>query len=113
MAARALRAIHHAATLTRSSFRRDCFCALLAALAAGRTLNERRGGREAKHRTSSTADVINPRSAAKPWAEAVFTLRHRLLPLMTLGIALIANAIWIGFLGYWLGFLECWLVTLF
>jgi hypothetical protein len=48
----------------------------------------------------TTADV-NPQSPAKPRVGR-FGLQHRVLPLMSLGIALIANAIWIGFLGYWL-----------
>jgi hypothetical protein len=38
----------------------------------------------------------------KPMGSAVLTLLHRLWPLTSVGIALLANAIWIGFLGYWL-----------
>jgi uncharacterized membrane protein YccF (DUF307 family) len=41
-------------------------------------------------------------TALKPLSSAAFTLRHRVWPWMCVGIALIANAIWIVFLGYWL-----------
>jgi hypothetical protein len=41
-------------------------------------------------------------SAPKPLSSAALTLLRRVWPLTCVGIALIANAIWIGFLGYWL-----------
>ena len=48
-----------------------------------------------------TTDV-NLQSLANSRVGALFGLRHRVLPFMSLGIAIIANAIWVGFLGYWL-----------
>jgi hypothetical protein len=39
-------------------------------------------------------------TAPKPSSNAVFTLLRQAWPLTAVGIALMANAIWIGFLGY-------------
>jgi hypothetical protein len=38
-------------------------------------------------------------SAPNPGTSVLLTLRHRVWPTTCLGIALIVNAIWIGFLG--------------
>lgn len=40
------------------------------------------------------------KSAPKPGTGLLLTLRHRVWPATCLSMALIANAIWIGLLGY-------------
>ena len=39
-------------------------------------------------------------SAPKPGTSVLLTLRHRVWPATCLGMALVANAIWIGLLAY-------------
>jgi hypothetical protein len=54
----------------------------------------------------TTTDVrlnsYRKQTTPKPMGSAALALLHRLWPLTSVGIALLANAIWIGFLGYWL-----------
>jgi len=49
-----------------------------------------------------SSNSCGEQSAPKPLSSAALTLLRRVWPLTCVGIALIANAIWIGFLGYWL-----------
>ena len=48
----------------------------------------------------TTVNSYGEATAPKPSSNAVFTLLHRAWPLMAGGVALVANAIWIGLLGY-------------
>jgi hypothetical protein len=49
-----------------------------------------------------SSNFCGEQSAPKPLSSAALTLLRRVWPLTCVGIALVANAIWVGFLGYWL-----------
>jgi hypothetical protein len=48
----------------------------------------------------TTVNSYGEATALKRSSNTVFTLLHRAWPLTAVGIALMANAIWIGLLGY-------------
>jgi hypothetical protein len=50
--------------------------------------------------TFETQVVVSPRTLPNPISLFHLSLFHRIWPLAAVGVALIANTAWIGFLGY-------------